>query len=485
MRALQAVLEAHHQSIVKTPPVNKLTYRLSIDQLTNLTSDHDIPYIHVSRAVEIWHRYISYHPEHVSNPKYLIGSLILVIILSGSRIDLDQDPYSDSYDEALTVLVQLGGKILIPSIVDVRLAMISIDSSYDQPPEFLTLITESLEAKQYDYGRLAAAMYLYFSDDCDVDQFCYDDEIEDYMYYSHELKPEVRFLNQLLIENDKEYLVVDIDEDGELEALKVVTQEPLATIVSTSYTVKLGKGAAGSVKTNTRDALKSQPSFEAFVIEVGILRTLSHPNLVTIKSFAFDPDEEEFIYTMPTARGSLQDQLDLYKHKYEDVKWITRQLAAGLDCLHSNGILHLDLKPANILVYNANSIRIADLGLAKCYVRPLSFQSDYAEKVTLYYRDIRLLEGSNNLDAGVDIWSLGIVALDCVTGDNIISRIRQQYKNIPDTPAGLAVNINNHILTGDAYATYPDEALVKMWKQIFTREARSRPTARQVLALLS
>lgn len=187
---------------------------------------------------------------------------------------------------------------------------------------------------------------------------------------------------------------------------------------------------------------------------------------------------------MPMATASLGNRISLYRHNYEGVKRVVRQLAAGLDCLHSNGVLHLDLKPANILIYD-NTVRIADFGLAKCYVRPLTFEEDYTEKITLDYRDIRILEGEITYDGGVDVWSLGVIALDCITGSRFFAVAAQQDRISIMIPSGVASIIKRHILTGEAYSSYSDTALVKMWKQIFARDVRSRLTANQVRVLLA
>jgi serine/threonine protein kinase len=84
------------------------------------------------------------------------------------------------------------------------------------------------------------------------------------------------------------------------------------------------------------------------------------------------------------------------------------QLLNGVQYLHENGVLHRDLKSANLLVTKNNVLKIADWGLAR------SLPENNPEKakltnpvVTLWYRSPEVIVGSKQYDTGVDIWSVG------------------------------------------------------------------------------
>ena len=90
------------------------------------------------------------------------------------------------------------------------------------------------------------------------------------------------------------------------------------------------------------------------------------------------------------------------------VRSYTKQLLDGLNFLHTNKILHRDIKGPNILVTKDNVIKIADLGLARS-CRSFLDQKFTNENsvVTLWYRSPELLLGTRQYGPEIDIWSVG------------------------------------------------------------------------------
>lgn len=84
------------------------------------------------------------------------------------------------------------------------------------------------------------------------------------------------------------------------------------------------------------------------------------------------------------------------------------QLLKGVQHMHSLMILHRDIKPANILITRDNVLKIADLGLARCYFEGQQL-TNYKEKkiVTLWYRSPELLLGAREYQGEIDMWSVG------------------------------------------------------------------------------
>lgn len=92
-----------------------------------------------------------------------------------------------------------------------------------------------------------------------------------------------------------------------------------------------------------------------------------------------------------------------------------KQLLSGLDRMHQIGILHRDLKPANILVDERYNCYIADLGLSRSICQPLR---EYTNEIfTLYYRSPELVLGEKRYSISVDIWALGCVFYEMITGE--------------------------------------------------------------------
>jgi mitosis inhibitor protein kinase SWE1 len=109
--------------------------------------------------------------------------------------------------------------------------------------------------------------------------------------------------------------------------------------------------------------------------EVDILRLLSKPSNPHVLRFesAWEQNRQLFIQT-ELCLGTLAFFLEEYGRVVERLDegrvWkIVRELSDGLQHIHSNGVIHFDLKPANILIDGKGAIKIGDFGLASRYPR--------------------------------------------------------------------------------------------------------------------
>ena len=90
-----------------------------------------------------------------------------------------------------------------------------------------------------------------------------------------------------------------------------------------------------------------------------------------------------------------------------NIKSYTLQTLLGLEYLHSNWILHRDLKPNNLLVDASGCLKLGDFGLAKYFGSP---NRQYTDRVvTRWYRAPELLYGAKKYGTGVDIWAVGCI----------------------------------------------------------------------------
>lgn len=95
-------------------------------------------------------------------------------------------------------------------------------------------------------------------------------------------------------------------------------------------------------------------------------------------------------------------------------KDLAKQLFEGLDYLHRRGVLHRDIKAANILVSNTGQLKLADFGLARFYAKRNKL--DYTNRViTIWYRSPELLLGETQYGPAVDIWSAACVLVEIFT----------------------------------------------------------------------
>lgn len=95
-------------------------------------------------------------------------------------------------------------------------------------------------------------------------------------------------------------------------------------------------------------------------------------------------------------------------------KHLARQMFEGLDYLHRRGILHRDIKAANILISKTGVLKFADFGLARFYQKRQ--KQDYTNRViTIWYRSPELLLGETQYGPAVDIWSAACVLVEIFT----------------------------------------------------------------------
>ena len=118
---------------------------------------------------------------------------------------------------------------------------------------------------------------------------------------------------------------------------------------------------------NTKDCWSLKDSKQFFtqdassLREISILSNLKHKNVMNI--FMAGIEKDHFYYTMPLAKDNLTN---LLKGGIPETKKLdyTIQLLEGMQYLASKDVIHLDLKPSNILVSSGDTLKIADFGLS-------------------------------------------------------------------------------------------------------------------------
>ncbi|OMJ11193.1 Cell division control protein 2-like protein [Smittium culicis] len=90
------------------------------------------------------------------------------------------------------------------------------------------------------------------------------------------------------------------------------------------------------------------------------------------------------------------------------------QLLCGVEYTHRHKVLHRDLKPQNLLISKKGELKIADYGLSRASGIPVSSYSN--KVVTLWYRAPDVLMGSSKYGEDIDMWSVGCIFGEMVTG---------------------------------------------------------------------
>lgn len=106
------------------------------------------------------------------------------------------------------------------------------------------------------------------------------------------------------------------------------------------------------------------------------------------------------------------------------IKSIMKQILQGIEYLHDNNIIHRDIKGANILLNNKGEVKLADFGLARLHNPNPNQSKKYTNRVvTLWYRSPELLLGATNYGTSIDMWSVGCVFAELLSGTALFKGI--------------------------------------------------------------
>jgi serine/threonine protein kinase len=184
-----------------------------------------------------------------------------------------------------------------------------------------------------------------------------------------------------------------------------------------------------------------------------------------------------------------------YFHNLNDndlIKWIIFQISYGLYILHSNKIIHNDIKPSNILIDEVGGIFISDFGSA-------CFSDEESDSYTLYYASPEFLNDFKKRDEKYDMWGLGVIIIELFIKENKYFNYKKdnsesQLKCIL-SKFGINENlekeeINNLIYSdgnkfefniGEIESKIEDKNVIELIKNLVVLNPRKRFTAEQVL----
>src|SRR5689334_15235338 len=184
---------------------------------------------------------------------------------------------------------------------------------------------------------------------------------------------------------------------------------------------------------------------DRFKREVQLLARLQHPHIVPILS-AGEADGLPY-YVMPFVRGeSLRARLDHGPMAPSEAAGLLADVAKALAAAHAEGVVHRDIKPDNILVSGGAAV-VADFGIAKA-LSSARLKEDAGTLTSLgtslgtpAYMAPEQVAGDPNVDARADLYSLGCVAYEALTGASpFAGKTPQQMlaAQVIETPAPIA-----------------------------------------------
>jgi serine/threonine protein kinase len=190
---------------------------------------------------------------------------------------------------------------------------------------------------------------------------------------------------------------------------------------------KLGEGGMGEVylaedlKLERKVAIKFLPQYmtrdkenvERFEREAKAAAALNHPNIVTIYEIA-EVDNQTFIVMEYIDGQSLRTKIENGISDLDEILDIINQICDGLSEAHKADIVHRDIKPENILIDKNGRVKILDFGLAK--LKGVSkLTKETSTLGTIHYMSPEQVQGKE-VDYRSDIWSLGVVLYEMLTG---------------------------------------------------------------------
>ena len=231
-----------------------------------------------------------------------------------------------------------------------------------------------------------------------------------------------------------------------------------------TLTAAIGRGAMGTVyratdaqtgqdvavKVIARELALDKDMLERFRREGEALRQLRHPNIVGFVDM-FVHEEQHLIVMEYVPGGSLHDLLKRGPVPVDRTRRMALELCDALTRAHHLNIVHRDLKPENVLLTAEGAPKLTDFGVARLVNEGTRLTGTGAQVGTPFYMSPEAWEGKP-LDAQADIWSLGILVYEMLSGqvpfngDTVVA-VMNKVLNAPlpdlgalcgDVPPGLA-----------------------------------------------
>jgi predicted Ser/Thr protein kinase len=208
----------------------------------------------------------------------------------------------------------------------------------------------------------------------------------------------------------------------------------------------LGRGGMGAVykarqknldrmvalKVIPPDAAKDPAFTERFNREARALARMNHPNIVTVYDFG----ERDGVYylLMEYVDGvNLRHTLRAGNLQPREALAIVPQICDALQYAHDQGVVHRDIKPENVLLDRTGRVKIADFGLAKLLgTGPNDFTLTRTQQImgTPRYMAPEQIEKPTTVDHRADIYSLGVVLYEMLTGELPIGRFEAPSQKV-------------------------------------------------------
>jgi len=196
-----------------------------------------------------------------------------------------------------------------------------------------------------------------------------------------------------------------------------------------------------------KSAFLSEEAYPRFLREAQVVAKLNHPNVVSIYDIGKENEKQFFVLEFVDGM-SLRELMGTYPEGKCDIQTVLRtsmDVCSALQYAHSQGVLHRDVKPENILMTEEGIVKLMDFGLAKMLGEPSITQEGIIVGTVAYVApEIALGKGA---DARSDLYSFGAVLYEMVTGrppfpgEDPVKIIFSHIHDYPVSPSRLSPKV--------------------------------------------
>ncbi|KAG9024096.1 Cell cycle serine/threonine-protein kinase cdc5/MSD2 [Tulasnella sp. JGI-2019a] len=238
------------------------------------------------------------------------------------------------------------------------------------------------------------------------------------------------------------------------------------------YEVADLKGTRHAIKVVTKSSLNSRKSKTKLYAEIKLHRALEHPNIVGFEE-CFEDEQNVYMTLELCPNGSMMDMLRRRRRFTEpEARLYMVQIIGACHYMHSNQVIHRDLKLGNLFLDRDMNIKVGDFGLAALIETPGERKKTICGTPNYIAPEV-LFDTANGHSFEVDTWSMGVILYTLVVGKPPFQtrEVKEIYQRIRD-------NMYEFPTTADRPLS---EEVMHLIEQILTHDPEQRPKLYDIL----
>lgn len=232
------------------------------------------------------------------------------------------------------------------------------------------------------------------------------------------------------------------DQFPQLEVTRLIGRGGMGAIYHARQTA-LDRDVA--VKLIARELSGDTAFLDRFDREAKALAKLSHPNIVTVFDYGHTQAGGAYLAMEFVDGTNLRDLIKQSAVSRNDALELISNICRALQYAHSKGVVHRDIKPENILLSHEGTVKLADFGIAKILDESVKTPTLTATRQvlgSLHYLAPEHMEAPESVDHRVDLYALGVVLYELLTGELPLGRFEPASSLVPDVDHDVDEIIN-------------------------------------------